>query len=1423
MKTMNLNSTKFLFVLSIVAIIVINPFSSIGQLNPISPSSASTSIAAGVNSVNLGNDMFTGKLNFSIPLFNYSAQEIELPIELSYTGGNGIKVDQLPSWVGLGWNLSCGGFVHRKIRGKPDEFLDFRTISRAVTDVWGFSHRTKATYLSPVDYSYFTNKSKLNVANWFSQNFAIANSRPSKDWDRYEYYDGYTLEYVRHHETGNNHYYDLVPDEFTFSVGKLSGKFYLNSQNKWIVLASDNRQYDIEVNIGSMSEYGYSEVARVIKSFIITSPEGIKYHFGNTAPNQVFGQTYYDVSQSSHIYTEIFNFRILPPTPDIRQAGFTGPMYVNSVPHTWHLTKIVNTRTNFVVSLTYKTTGLQASPTNQSWGEGASNPISGYNKLVYDNESQYDQDIPYTSSPVILTAFSKVVTRPWTLESINTSDGLKIQFNSTISTQLGSDQHINGGGNAGIYRYEHFALYPSPNGGLNNLMQLNSIKVTFNEKPKKEIVFGYANSISNRLQLFTISERNSLGVYSPGYIFIYDNNNTGSGLPSYGSRKTDHWGYYNGSDFFSLPASSPPYTLQNTFSKLAGYKTARESGPFYAQMEMLTQVIYPSWGSVKFEYEMNSYNKIRNVSDFSISTIPIETATGGARLKKIKYYNLNNIFEYEKSYQYHNYLQPNNSSGVLSNPAPEYLCGNSSNWKFQSSGYSAVEPNDYHVTYTYVTEKITGLGKTVYEFTNFDNGFNDQKATQSFGRDPNGCLIMGMGANYALQNVEDPQGIGLKYGSSFFKRGKPISVSVFDESNVLKKKTKYTYEHDEPEMSKDELKSVYVGEYWGSQNPFASFSQKLYPNPVKSKEAIDILGSSSIVTKENYVYDGFGNIKEVTSTNSKGEILKKKKKYAYEYTFNANYSSFDEFTNGIRSLKNHKLNSYVIEEIETKSDLNGQNAVVISGRLFTYKEQLNFFGLTGLPALTKVFYLNLKTPILASQFVESSISINNIFIKDINYSPMPDVSYDSYNWAGYPTQVRERKSEPVVFKYSKAQKENKIATISNASETEIAFSSFEETDYPMVGGPTVFTDWFIINGAPSQIQTNLFAPTGEKVLLLNSENGLEANCTLEPLKNYRITYWTNSVSPFLITGVSNNSSTAIKIINGWTCFEHIVSLNQSTVNSIKLYGNGLIDEVRLSPKDAKMTTATFNPFVGITSQCDENNKITYYEYDNFNRLSLIRDQDKNIVKKICYNYAGLQEDCPQGVNTAPQWRPTGQTRCVPCPTNPSQNSGVQEIEEIDVNPNSATHSSPPRWVVNPNGSCPRPPADYQPRMDLGTCELINGAQTGNFIAPTQDVNPCSDSYMQPGPTQVIPNYGPCIPCPTTCTGPQSICINGVCYQGVLKVVRVQRISKTLWECTRAYCFDFNGTIGQTIYTLPANTTYFETFTSPTACPIECFY
>ncbi|NML37697.1 hypothetical protein HHL17_10880 [Chitinophaga sp. G-6-1-13] len=65
-----------------------------------------------------------------------------------------------------------------------------------------------------------------------------------------------------------------------------------------------------------------------------------------------------------------------------------------------------------------------------------------------------------------------------------------------------------------------------------------------------------------------------------------------------------------------------------------------------------------------------------------------------------------------------------------------------------------------------------------------------------------------------------------------------------------------------------------------------------------------------------------------------------------------------------------------------------------------------------------------------------------------------------------------------------------------------------------------------------------------------------------------------------------------------------------------------LDKIRTGLKgtNALVSTYTYKPAVGVTSETDPSGKIVYYEYDNVGRLLLIKDQNGKILKQYSYQY-----------------------------------------------------------------------------------------------------------------------------------------------------------------------------------------------------------
>jgi hypothetical protein len=151
-----------------------------------------------------------------------------------------------------------------------------------------------------------------------------------------------------------------------------------------------------------------------------------------------------------------------------------------------------------------------------------------------------------------------------------------------------------------------------------------------------------------------------------------------------------------------------------------------------------------------------------------------------------------------------------------------------------------------------------------------------------------------------------------------------------------------------------------------------------------------------------------------------------------------------------------------------------------------------------------------------------------------------------------------------------------VAKITNAPIKDIFYANFEEGDG---------------NSAMNDAKTGHYSYDGSTTAYSKALNSLDAGV-------YILSYWLKS------GGV-------------WSLQTSSVTVNGNTY-TISL--SGQIDDVRFYPVTAQMTTYTYEPLIGMTSQCDVNNKVIYYEYDPLGRLLLIRDFDNNIIKRFDYKY-----------------------------------------------------------------------------------------------------------------------------------------------------------------------------------------------------------
>ncbi|NII28581.1 hypothetical protein HB364_26090 [Pseudoflavitalea sp. X16] len=242
---------------------------------------------------------------------------------------------------------------------------------------------------------------------------------------------------------------------------------------------------------------------------------------------------------------------------------------------------------------------------------------------------------------------------------------------------------------------------------------------------------------------------------------------------------------------------------------------------------------------------------------------------------------------------------------------------------------------------------------------------------------------------------------------------------------------------------------------------------------------------------------------------------------------------------------------------------------------------------TGKAYLQRGRKVNLSAP--SGTFTYAATATNNqSLIVDSRYENEGAYQY----YAGNPVQLigKDGVRNSYIWDY---QNSLPVAQVSNASADQIAYTSFETTG---LGG------WMMNYGSSV---VNNGGITGKKTIA----GGV--NKTV-PVGNYIVSVW--STGNTWING-QLQTQTPAKTIGSWRCFEKKL-LN---VTTISVAGDN-IDEVKVYPADAQITTYTYDPLIGMTSQCNVQNKIIYYEYDGFGRLLRIRDENRNVLKHFNYKY-----------------------------------------------------------------------------------------------------------------------------------------------------------------------------------------------------------
>jgi YD repeat-containing protein len=227
-----------------------------------------------------------------------------------------------------------------------------------------------------------------------------------------------------------------------------------------------------------------------------------------------------------------------------------------------------------------------------------------------------------------------------------------------------------------------------------------------------------------------------------------------------------------------------------------------------------------------------------------------------------------------------------------------------------------------------------------------------------------------------------------------------------------------------------------------------------------------------------------------------------------------------------------------------------------------------------------------------------------------------EFSYEYDQASGNLVQTEKVDDLPDAYIWDQGQT-RPVAKVINAEASQIAYTSFEDV---LDQGTQYDGNWEINNipgGGWSNATGNQFR--GDKSFNLSPYAGGRTITKRNlPAGEYTISFWYKNAN-IDIQGISQPSSTS-GANSTWKRYEAIVTIAAGQNITLSSSGNSRIDELRLYPKGAFMTSYVYTDRGQIRSVSDANDVSNTMEYDDFGRLTIIRDQDGNIVEKTDYHY-----------------------------------------------------------------------------------------------------------------------------------------------------------------------------------------------------------
>ena len=1226
-------------------------------------------------------DYFTGLPSIDIPLYEFKSRDLSIPIHLSYHGG-GVKASDHASWVGLGWSLQAGGVINRIQNDLPDELIDldnnlqrgfFYNYNSFSSSGWQSTNKLDTIEansqnaiinpnssfeysridLSPDEFQFnflgmsgslfmgqdgqWHLKSKqglhLSVQTEIGP-FAVWEPNPvqgaSKNWP--SVIRNCLTKFILTAADGTKYFFGAEPAAYTYNFGNSGNNVQYFNTNDSASVEFSRMGPGYSTTKGALERDG----GTVPVSWYLTKIKSI----GGDSIVLNYTRDGYQIMDNTTTFGSYFTCSTCTPVTSYTYGAGDNIYILDGV----SLTSITGANGTVLFNkskatvLDYTPLGNTLTPQNQAWSNSG-----GGTGLFWQYTDEVFQSNGNSASPQ--STFMK-------LDSISIIDNMgdklrSFQFNYLDST--------------------------------NNRLFLNSmLPVGGDGTPTAPYTFSYNNINGLRQVAYNAVDIDHWGYYTAVNPFA------GLYFPSTQPTSDSGGAHYYTASYGIVDSTFKAF--DSTFNAI--YTANRAPVPAVMQYGVLTQITYPTGGNTQFTWEPNSYSKCVNESstglDISLQDLGTTILGAGLRVKQISSQASFNSPVLTKTYQYFRIVGENDtiSCGVLNSSQPVYVdaYSSSNNFLFRSWSENSIFPNHYTngspVTYTNVRETNSDGGFKIYTYSNQDNGYLD--------RTPVNYYLL------SYTNL-DPGFQLINMNSLELERGLLLNESMYGANASLLKKTIYQYNSDTTRFNSALRKYSYNRKFslngtvinWddGGFVQFTSGAPTFYTDIVTALNIYieypflqsvvdtnyDQNGANPMVTVTNYTYDTLRNKKTEGFTSSKAELVSK----SYNYAADAISGLSTGAQQGQAAMVTAGMYGIPLETISTRSG-NQTGHTRVDFQTYTTTNNLivpaNSYGSSyGQPLDSAAHYINFDSKgnileyitrdgIMTSldwgynQAYPTAKVLNAYNTLRTYYVPTPSTKDSTLLWnAGVFTgqQVNFAVTNPgtitlaagfsqspgtdtYTFNYTLTGPVNKSGSLCisgsgnacGSTPSSIPFYSMPVGTYTLVVDPNsnysigtalTYTYPIIVN-----VPTN----AGSKQYFYD---GFEENTNVSVISGTAHTgnmYWGASTYTTSFVPPDNNAYT----IEYWNLQGGVWTYNAQTYTQ-GMSLTGPVDDIRIYPSTAQLSTYTYRPMVGMTSSIDPKGYTSYYTYDGLGRLATVLDKDKNVLRRYCYNYAGQSQSC----------------------------------------------------------------------------------------------------------------------------------------------------------------------------------------------------